>query len=218
MNTMVAALALLLLAAGGPVLAQTMIQPQAPLSGYYGANPNSPPRQSDPSLDNAEISGLATWKTISLGTYTSRIAMFDALDRSHIHIGDLAEEVLHRPAFTISKDKMEVQLVVLSVKQLSSRKQSSLGAIFARARKLGYELCPPEVAVQLRLQYDDQPIGEFLDIAMEPIATYEGELVGLSVISGGAGLLLVGQSLSLDTIPNPGARFVFARPTQIAAP
>jgi hypothetical protein len=217
MNTMIAALVLVSLAAG-PVFAQTIMQPQVRQSGYYEANPNGSARQSDPLLGDSEIAGLATWKTISLGTYTSTNAMFNALDDRHIHIGQMADEVLHRPAFTISKVKMNVELVVLSVNQLSFGKQRSLGAIFARARRLGYELCPPEIAIQLRLQYRDQPVGESLDIAMEPIATYGGELVGLSVMNGGAGLMLVGQSVSLEMIPYPGARFVFVRPMQIATP
>jgi hypothetical protein len=174
--------------------------------------------QSHPSLDDAEIAGLATWKTISLGTFTSTNAMFNALDDRDIHIGDMADEILHRPTFTISKVKMDMELVVLSVNQLSSGKKNFLALIFARARKLGYELCPPEVAVQLRLQYDDQPIGEFLDIAMEPIATYEGALVGLSVGNGGAGLMLVGKPVTLEAVPNQGTRLVFVRPLQIATP
>jgi hypothetical protein len=174
--------------------------------------------QSHPSLDDAEIAGLATWKTISLGTFTSTNAMFNALDYRDIHIGDMADEILHRPTFTISKVKMDMELVVLSVNQLSSGKQNSLALIFARARKLGYELCPPEVAVQLRLQYDDQPIGEFLDIAMEPIATYEGALIGLSVGNGGAGLMLVGKPVTLEAVPDQGTRLVFVRPLQIATP
>lgn len=175
--------------------------------------------QIDPSLDKAEIASLVPWKTISLGTYASTNAMFKALDdRVDIHIGDLAEEILHRPTFTISKSKIDVQLVVLSVRQLSSGKQSSLAAIYARARKLGYELCPPEVAVQLRLQYYDQTAGESLDIAMEPIATYEGVLVGLTVGNGGAGLMLVGAPVTPETVPYQGSRFVFIRPLQIAQP
>jgi len=174
--------------------------------------------QSHPSLDNAEIAGSAAWRTVSLGTFTSINAMFNALDDRRIHVGDLADEILHRPAFTISKVKTDVQLVVLSVNQLSFGRQSSLGAIFARAHKLGYELCPSEVAVQLRLQYDDQPIGEFLEIAMEPIATYDGVPVGLTVANGGAGLMLVSRSVSLEAVPDQGIRLVFVRPLQIATP
>jgi hypothetical protein len=174
--------------------------------------------QTNASLDDTYIASPPVWKTISLGAYASSTAMFDALDEASVHIGDLADEVLHRPAFTRSKMKTHVQLVVLSATDLGLSARESLASVYARASRLGYELCPPEVAVQLRLQYRDQPVGEFLDIAMEPIATYEGELVGLSVANGGAGLMLVGQTVSLETVPDRGMRFVFVRPTQIARP
>jgi hypothetical protein len=174
--------------------------------------------QTNASLADTYIASPLLWKTISLGTYTSSTAMFDALDGASVHIGDIADEVLHRPAFTLSKMKTHVQLVVLSASDLGLGSRDSLASLYARARRFGYELCPPEVAVQLRLQYRDQPVGEFLDIAMEPIATYEGELAGLSLANGGAGLMIVGQLVSLETSPASGTRFVFVRPTQIARP
>jgi hypothetical protein len=174
--------------------------------------------QANGSLDDTYIATRPVWKTISLGTYTSHIEMFDALDEAGVHIGDLADGVLHRPGFTLSKVKMDVQLVVLSASDLGFRGREPLASLYARARRLGYELCSPEVAVQLRLQYRDQPVGEFLDIAMDPIATYERKLVGLSLGNGGAGLMLVGQTLPLETIPDRGTRLVFVRPTQIARP
>ena len=142
--------------------------------------------------------------------------MFNALDEAGIHVGDLADEVLHRPAFTLSKTKTEVQLAVLSATDLGGEPHESVISLYARARRLGYELCPPEVAVQLRLQYRDQPIGESLDIAMEPITTYGGEIVGLSLANYGAGLVIIGYRPK--AIPEPGTRFVFVSPTQIAEP
>lgn len=169
-------------------------------------------------LDDTYIAIWPVWKTISLGTYTSHVEMFDALDEAGVHIGDMADEVLHRPAFTLSKVKMDVQLVVLTASDLGFGEREPLASLYARARGLGYELCPAEVAVQLRLQYRDQPVGEFLDVAMDPIATYERKLIGLSLGNGGAGLMLVGQTMSLEMIPDRGTRFVFVHPTQIARP
>ena len=42
-------------------------------------------------------------------------------------------------------------------------------------------LCPAEVGPELRLHYRNQPVGEALNIAMKPIATYGGESHDLGV-------------------------------------
>jgi hypothetical protein len=174
--------------------------------------------QVDAALSAGHVADVTTWKTVSLGSFASPRALFNALDTAGIHIGDTAEEVLHRSGFTVGKVKTRVQLVILSAADLGSGEPVSLAAFYARARKLGYELCPPEAVAQLRLQYRDQPVGEFLNVAMEPIATFEGQLTGLSVANGGAGLMIVGEPLSLDSIRDRSARFVFVRPQQIARP
>jgi hypothetical protein len=69
----------------------------------------------------------------------------------------------------------------------------TLAAVYARAQQLGFELAAAEVGPLLRLQYIDQPMGEFLIVGMEPIKTWSGEPVILNVANGGAGLVLIGQ-------------------------
>src|SRR6516162_10106851 len=84
------------------------------------------------------------------------------------HLEALANEIIGRPAFALSRTRTEVDLVVLSISALGLGKQgASLKDIYARAKLLGFALCPPEVGPQLRLQYIDQPLGEVLHIAME---------------------------------------------------
>jgi len=163
--------------------------------------------QTNASRDDAYFDDPPAWKTVSLGTYMRSTAMFDALDEAGVHVGDTANEILHRPAFTLSKMKTQVHLVVLSATDLGWRGHESLGSLYARAHSRGYQLCPPEVAVQPRLQYHDQPVGEFLDIAMEPIATYEGVLAGLSLANGGVQATLNELPHSAETEnqnPRPG--------------
>jgi hypothetical protein len=84
--------------------------------------------------------------------------------------------------------------------------------IYARALQIGLELCPAEVGPILRLNYLDQPVGEFLNIAMRPIARYDGELVDLTVGNGGAGLLLIGGDGEPGLVLAGRIRFVFVRP------
>jgi hypothetical protein len=161
---------------------------------------------------------VSVWKTISLGIPAGRYALFDALDAQGIHVGDAAQEVLHRPAFTVSRSSTDVQLARVSVAQLGFGQGATLAEIYRRAAGSGLELCPPEVAPLLRLQYRDQPPGQFLHVAMLPIATYSGEPFGLSLGNGGAGLVLAGFDGRPEAEMPPQAVFVFVHPERIALP
>ena len=93
---------------------------------------------------------------------------------------------------------------------------ASLANIYARAKELGFELAAAEIGLQLRLQYYDQPIGEFLIIGMEPLRTWKGEPVILTVANGGAGLILIGQDGSADAQISVLSRFLFVRSNKLA--
>jgi hypothetical protein len=108
--------------------------------------------------------------------------------------------------------KTNVELFAVSVAELGFYADTaSLADIYGRAREQGFRLAPAEVAPQLRLQYFDQPVGEFLIIGMEPIKTWEGEPVILSVVNGGAGLVVIGQNGSADAQISVASRFLFVR-------
>jgi hypothetical protein len=105
-----------------------------------------------------------------------------------------------------------VDLVVLSVSELGfGRKGASIKAIYARAESLGFALCPPEVGPQLRLQYD-QPPGEILHIAMQPIAKYDGDLVNLALENDESALTLFGYYVRAVDLMYSHALFVFVKP------
>ena len=126
-----------------------------------------------PSLGDKTTADIPIWRTVTLGTYKTIDALRNALDAERIHVGDRADEILGRPAFNLSKMRRDARLVVLAVSELGFDEEgASLADIHARARQLGFELCPAEVGPQLRLQYLNQPLGEFLHIAMRPIAGY----------------------------------------------
>jgi hypothetical protein len=167
------------------------------------------------------------WKTISVGGSKGVNAIRAAIETAPcpIWIGEEADEILGRPAFPFLKAPVELDLVVVSVFELGfgnqtarnniefgAGVQASLRDIHARAVALGFELCPAEVGPALRLNYLDQPLGEFLHIAMRPIARYTGELVAFTVGNGGAGLLLVGGDAYPEVMLPGAARFAFVRP------
>jgi hypothetical protein len=66
----------------------------------------------------------------------------------------------------------------------------------------------------LRLDYRNQPLGEILDIAMEPVATYGGEPTILTLANWGTGLLLIGRDGRSESMVFRKSRFVFALPTK----
>jgi hypothetical protein len=197
--------------------------------------------QSSPSIAKA-AGDIPVWKTITLGTYKDVNMLREDLDSLHcglaapargareqtqfvpgtmtpLHcaLGESAAEIIGRPAFALNRTRSNVDLVVLSAPELGFEgERVAVADIYARAKQLGLELCAAEVGAQLRLQYLDQPLGEFLRIAMEPIATYAGDLVDLTVANGGASLALVGSPAQSDAIVHPSVRFVFVRPTQVA--
>jgi hypothetical protein len=156
-----------------------------------------------------------TWKTITIGTFADTIALRNKLDSMGCNVGGQASEILARPAFTVGSHKTDVDLVVVSPAQLGFAAEAvTLAAVYARARRLGFELAAAEVGPQLRLQYVDQPMGEFLIIGMEPIKTWDGEPVILNVANGGAGLILIGQDGRAEAEIPVTSRFVFARPEE----
>jgi hypothetical protein len=159
---------------------------------------------------------LNAWKTIKLGEYPNSFALRNALDAAACGIGDLADEILARPAFTLAAAKTEVDRVVVSAVELGLTTDSaSLRDIYSRAEKLGLSPAPAEVGPELRLQYFDQPIGEFLYVGMKPITTWTGDPVIFVVVNGGAGLILIGQNGSADTQIPASSAFLFVRPREL---
>ena len=88
---------------------------------------------------------------------------------------------------------------------------ATLADIHNRAKELGLELCPAEVGPQLRLQYADQPRGEWLLIAMEPITDSVGDPRIFDVELGDFGRWLDGLCGDPDGFWFGSGRFVFVR-------
>jgi hypothetical protein len=165
-----------------------------------------------PSLKTA--SELPIWKTVTVGLHRGVNAVRKAFDDARIAVGDSADEVLGRPAFTFTNERRELDLVVLSVAALGFGVEGgTLADIHARAIQLGFELCPEEVGPHLRLQYLNQPVGEFLHVAMKPQRTYGGDLVDFTLANSGAGLALLGGSARPDLLIPRNVVFVFVRPS-----
>ncbi|MGB8827475.1 MAG: hypothetical protein WCD25_29505, partial [Pseudolabrys sp.] len=111
---------------------------------------------------------------------------------------------------------VDVDLVVVSGADLGTQTEPSLADVYARAQAHGLALAPAEVGPQLRLQYLDQPIGEFLYVGMNPINTQSGEPVIFAFVNGGAGLILIGTESSANAKISTTTPFLFVRPRVLA--
>lgn len=185
------------------------------LQNQLNLKPRSGPASQQP-IGSAQ--DVAAWKTITIGSFGDSLALRNELDRRGCNVGGQAAEILARPSFTVSSRKMNVELVDLSPAQLGfSSDTVTLADVYARAQQLGFELAAAEVGPQLRIQYFDQPIGEFLIVGMAPITTWSGEPMILNVANGGAGLILIGQDGRAEAEVPVTSRFIFARSHQPAA-
>jgi len=117
-----------------------------------------------------------TWKTIKLGSGSMTVEDFrqDAenlgCQSMECEVRDwdsqIKQDVL---AFRVSKKKMNVKLVFVTVAELGFKEPATIKDIYSRARKFGLGLCQQEIGPRLRLAYKEQPKGSELHIAMEPI-------------------------------------------------
>ena len=170
----------------------------------------TPPANMPPILVRS-AAAVPVWKTITVGTFKNSFALRNALDAAGCG-GNSADEILARPTFTLYATKTDLELIAVSAAELGFQTDTvSLASIYARAQQLGFGLAAAEVAPQLRLQYFDQPSGEFLIVGMEPIRTWKGEPVILTVANGGAGLILMGQDGSAHAEIPVVSRFLFVR-------
>ena len=127
--------------------------------------------------------GFAADFTITLGTHRSGADLLDTLIKEKFRISLWSTQALENPDFPVVVGEITVDLVVVSMLELgfAEGELATLNTIYDRAKQMGLETCPVETAVQLRLQFLDQPdygTGERLQsffVASEPfVLTREG--------------------------------------------
>lgn len=174
-----------------------------------------------PALAQASHAALApgpeaafpVWRSITTAARGSARTYRNAFDAAKIRIGNAADEIVGRPAFPYLPATIQVDLAVVSSAELGlAADHAPLAEIYQRARALGLDLCPAETALQLRLDYLDQPVGDILHVAMEPVRTYAGEPTILALAHFGSGALVLGSSGAPDFRAPRAWRFLFARP------
>ena len=139
--------------------------------------------------------------------------------RAGMRISSYASAMMNRQEFTTLKNAEQADLVRLKVKDLGFSNGATIDDIYAKAQEFGLELCPAEVGPHYRLSYTNQPMGEWVRIAMKQITGPDG---GPNVFhvgrSGGGAWLATGRSPTASGLPTAGLSSVFPclrRPPQV---
>lgn len=116
------------------------------------------------------------WKTIKIGNVVHGHNLLYAIKKAPFETNLWAEYAMEgsgfvrQPSMVIVPTERLIDLFLITIKDLGFVKPvKGYGIILQKARDLGFDECPSEVAPHLRLKYTDQPDKESLIVAMEPI-------------------------------------------------
>ena len=154
-----------------------------------------------PSLNTQERLGLPkilqyipleklTFLSLMIGGKTPQQLEID-LETQGFKMGDTARFMMKSKDFTTEPQQEQISLVHLTVDALfNDGRNHTTDEVYARAKDLGLELCPAELGPHLRLAYKDQPLNEWIYVAMQQIADPGRYSRVFGVGRGGDGLWL----------------------------
>lgn len=114
------------------------------------------------------------WKVLQR-TCNDAKSYISALESGGYKIANWARNIMNKPAFMAGFYVDSIELMLATTKELTGKDAATTAEVFEAIRKVG-SLCPAWAGPELRKQYSDQPNGEWLHIAMEPIADSDGDL------------------------------------------
>jgi hypothetical protein len=151
------------------------------------------------------------WKTIKLEAPLSIDEMMSEIRAKGFHIAYTAHQLLCSPVFTDIIRPKVINLYTVTGAELGFTDATSRITIYQKALELGLTLCEKEVGPLLRDNYADQPVGERLCIAMEPISDSEFDCIFYVRNGKEDGLFLDGVLSDPDQLWAPEYRWVFSK-------
>jgi hypothetical protein len=94
-----------------------------------------------------------------------------AFKKGDIQLSSRGEDLLSK--MPVGK-KEKVEVGIMTVRDLGFTTYTTTTELFTRIKEKGYDLCLAEVGPALRLAYTNQPVGQWLYVAMEQIIDSDG--------------------------------------------
>jgi hypothetical protein len=110
---------------------------------------------------------FSAWKKIKLGTCASAEEIEKKLAEAGYVVSKLGKPLLDKMA--VAEKESTIELIKIQAQDLGFKARVDRVKLFAAADNAGLALVPAEAGPQLALQYADQPKGETIFIAMEPL-------------------------------------------------
>lgn len=127
-----------------------------------------------------------------------------------INISDYAQSMLdNKSEFIPAKEKEPLTLIRLTVADLGFRSGATTDQIYERAEALGLELVPADAGLHYRLQYQDQPLGEWIYMGMKQITDSDGNPSVFHLVHYDGGLWLNSRWAIPDREWGAHSKFVF---------
>ena len=123
---------------------------------------------------------VACPRTVDLGLYRDISGYKREIELKGISLEESFEWIYN--CIQVIDRRKTVGIAVHSLRELGFDKPASVKEIHDAGMNLGYSLCPPELSLALRLTFLDQPIFQYLTLAMEPIIDKEGRAWCIAVV------------------------------------
>ncbi len=150
-----------------------------------------------------------TWRTVKLGTHKTVEEFITAIEAGGSQLSKWARDIITK--VTLAKEPTELDLVVITGSDVGLEGRYTTAQVNAAAEAHGLLKCPAEVGPALREQYPEQPKGEGLHVAMEPVADSDDNFSVFLVAHSDDDRWLSARSGRPDRVWRSGCRWIFAR-------
>ena len=161
---------------------------------------------------------MKIWRAIKLGNaFKSADDFRSVMAEEGCRISDWANDMMSKSDFAkslvgVSPDE-EFDLVDMTTAELiGENRDGTTDKVFAGAHRLGLEECPAWMGPKVRLEYKNQPNGEWILIGMKPLRDSDGDLNVFRVGRADSEFWLLSEYGYPDRVWSASGRWLFRRP------